>query len=267
MIKIISSWSNPGGSTIAYIDLCNLFNSNGIDCIFYGPHDYHLDKCRSKKIKNLEDAQLSFKDNLIIHNFIPPKKLPVRRTVLSCHEKHSFPIAWELVKLGGIPTWDVIHFITNEQRQWHSMFPEECVVIGNYINLDFTVNTQIKKDAVGVIGTIEPRKRTYESVKKAVDDNNKLIYLFGSCQNSSYLQSIIDEFGSKVVYKGYLKNKKEIYDSIDKVYHLSRWEIACLVQGECKILGIPFVGSEFCPEYPIWTKQQILSEWKKVFDI
>lgn len=267
MIKIISSWSNPGGSTSAYIDLCNLFNLNGIDCIFFGPHDYHLDKCRSKKITNLENTELTKEDNVIIHNFIPSKKLFVKKTILSCHEKHSFPIAWELIKLGGKPTWDLIHFITDEQRHWHSIFSEECIIIGNYINLDFTVDTKTKKNIVGVIGTIEPRKRTFESVKKAIEDNNDLVYLYGSCSDSNYLQFILNTFGSKVIYKGYIKDKKQIYNSIDKVYHLSRWEIACLVQGECKILGIPFVGSEFCPDYPLESKEQVLLKWKKVFNI
>ena len=59
MIKIFSPWTNPGGSTEAYIDLCNLFNNAGFDCIFYGPHDYHLDKCKSRKIKHDSELKLS----------------------------------------------------------------------------------------------------------------------------------------------------------------------------------------------------------------
>ena len=47
MIKIISGWSNLGGSTESFIKLCNLFNDNNLECVYYGPHNYHLDKCKS----------------------------------------------------------------------------------------------------------------------------------------------------------------------------------------------------------------------------
>ena len=46
-VKILSGRSNPGGATIHFIDLCNLLNDNGFDCTFYGPHEWHLGKCRS----------------------------------------------------------------------------------------------------------------------------------------------------------------------------------------------------------------------------
>ena len=54
MIKILSSWSRPGGSTIAFIRLCNLFNDRGLECEFYGQHDWHLDKCNGKDIKDYQ---------------------------------------------------------------------------------------------------------------------------------------------------------------------------------------------------------------------
>ena len=50
-IKILSGWSNVGGSTTAFINLCNLLNSEGYDCTFYGPHDWHIDKCKSGKLE------------------------------------------------------------------------------------------------------------------------------------------------------------------------------------------------------------------------
>jgi hypothetical protein len=64
MIKILTGWSNTGGSTTAFINLTNLFNKNGIDCTMYGPHDYHLNKCKSGR---LNDIRLEENDNLIIH--------------------------------------------------------------------------------------------------------------------------------------------------------------------------------------------------------
>ena len=46
MVKIVSGISMSGGSTIILINLTNLFNSKGIDTTFYGPHDFHLNKCK-----------------------------------------------------------------------------------------------------------------------------------------------------------------------------------------------------------------------------
>lgn len=267
MIKILSNWSNPGGSTEAYIDLCNLFNKNGIDCTFYGPHPYHLGRCKSKQIKNANELNLTRDDNLILHHSIPTAKVQVRKVILSCHEKHSFPIAWEALKQGGSFNWDKIHFITEEQRKWHSIFPEEAVVIGNVINLGFTLENKPVTGCAGVVGSVEKRKRTFESVQKAISDGFQKVRLFGAVHDKNYLNHILEKFGDKVEVMGFAADKKQIYSSIDKVYHLSRWEIACLVQGECKVLGIPFEGSEFCPDYPIWKEADVLSAWKQVLDL
>ena len=61
-VKIVSGWSGTGGSSTANINLTNLFNDNNIDCTFYGPHDWHLDKCRGAK---LQAATTKESDNII----------------------------------------------------------------------------------------------------------------------------------------------------------------------------------------------------------
>ena len=57
MIKICTGWSNPGGSTTAFINLCNLFNESGHECTMYGPHDWHLTKCKGDNINNEDILQ------------------------------------------------------------------------------------------------------------------------------------------------------------------------------------------------------------------
>ena len=52
MIKIITGWSNRGGSTFAFINLTNKLNEYGYETILYGPHEWHLDKCKSDLLKN-----------------------------------------------------------------------------------------------------------------------------------------------------------------------------------------------------------------------
>jgi len=50
MVKIVSGWSNRGGSTFAFINLTNALNKAGYDTTFYGPHEWHLDKCKSGRM-------------------------------------------------------------------------------------------------------------------------------------------------------------------------------------------------------------------------
>ena len=45
MIKILTGYSEKGGSTTALINLTNKFNEANIDCTLYGPHNWHLNQC------------------------------------------------------------------------------------------------------------------------------------------------------------------------------------------------------------------------------
>ena len=65
-VKIVSSWTRPGGGTVAHIALTNLLNENGYDCTMYGPHDWHLDKCKSDKFANCNIGP----DEILISHFI-----------------------------------------------------------------------------------------------------------------------------------------------------------------------------------------------------
>ena len=54
MVKIVSGYTEKGGSTTAFINLTNFLNDNGIECVFYGPHEWHLNKCKSSLITDLK---------------------------------------------------------------------------------------------------------------------------------------------------------------------------------------------------------------------
>ena len=85
MIKIITGHSDGGGSTIAHINLTNLLNDNGYDCILYGRDKWHLDKCKSGL---LTDVQI-YDDDIVIIHFLPIHERPRCKTfILSLHEKH-----------------------------------------------------------------------------------------------------------------------------------------------------------------------------------
>ena len=67
MVKIVSGWSNRGGSTFAFINLTNELNKAGYDTTFYGPHEWHLDKCKSALMTELKIN----KDDTLIFHFLP----------------------------------------------------------------------------------------------------------------------------------------------------------------------------------------------------
>ena len=111
MIKIITGWSNKGGSTFAFINLTNALNEAGYETILYGPHEWHLDKCKSGLLKDFAPEK---DDSLIVH-FLQLKGRPdCKNVILNCHETNVFEVS--NVK----PFWDTVVFLNEKQRNYHS---------------------------------------------------------------------------------------------------------------------------------------------------
>jgi hypothetical protein len=122
-IKILSGWSEKGGSTTAFINLTNIFNKNGIDCTFYGPHQWHLDKCNSDNSKNLK---LKTSDRLITHFINLGNRPAIKKVVLSCHEKWWFEVA-------DLPVyWDEVIFLHQAHRDYHKRYNGKYSIIPNF---------------------------------------------------------------------------------------------------------------------------------------
>ena len=111
-VRLISGWSHPGGSTLHHIALTNLLNDNDIDCTFYGPHEYHLDKCKSGTIA---DATVE-KDDIVISHYLLVPPVEMKKHILSCHET----TLWDLKKMDP-RQYDVIQFVSNSQKKWHGV--------------------------------------------------------------------------------------------------------------------------------------------------
>ena len=116
-IKILSGWSAPGGSTVAFINLCNLFNERGYDCTFYGPHEWHLDKCKAGHLSECPiDYNSEEGENLIVHYLkFPPNLPPQNKVILACHEKDVFPVKEQT------PFWTDIVYVSNAQMFWQGV--------------------------------------------------------------------------------------------------------------------------------------------------
>lgn len=258
-IKILSGWSAPGGSTVAFINLCNLFNERGYDCTFYGPHEWHTKHCKGK---SLHEAPLGEDGETVIAHYL---KLPHRpegssKVVLACHEKEIFPVK-------DIPCfWDDVAYVSKSQMEWHDV---SGTVIPNVI-ADLAPTQKMVLGVAGIIGSVDENKQTHLSILRAVEDGYEKIYLYGKITNKDYydkeVRPLVDKY--KVTLLDHEDDKQRMYDSVSKVFHSSLSETFNFVKAECEKTGTLYDGLETAEsgaEY--WTNTKILKAWEKLLNL
>lgn len=257
-IKIISGYSDIGGSTTAFINLTNFLNKNGFDCTFYGPQNYPSDKCKFILSNTINFEQT---DTCIFHFLNMSSRPNIRKSIFMCHEKWWFSFK----NLNNF--FDTCVFLHDEHRKFHKDYTGKYVLIPN-LKEDLKPKEKYELDLVaGIIGSIEDRKQTHLSIKRAIDDGCREILLYGRVGDINYfnehIKNLID--GQKIKLIGYTTNKQEMYDSIGRVYHSSKGEVACLVKDECYLTNTKFFGNEETNnEVSKLTNEEILEEWKKI---
>jgi hypothetical protein len=256
MIKILTGYSGPGGSTIAFDTLVNLFNENGIDSCLYGPHDWEGVTCKFSKLH--KDVKIN-QDDVVIYHFLPIKnKLPCKKQILSCHETVLFPIKQH----AGI-VYDKIHFVSEFQKFYQGM---PGTVIPNPIRKF----TKRKKDfkVAGIIGSIDPNKRVAESIARAKADGFSDIRLYGNLTDPVYFRAkVLPLLSDQVTYRGIAKDMDAVYAQISHVYHSPLLETFNLIKPECMAAGVEYNGNEgndTKAEY--WDNETILKSWEKLIN-
>ena len=255
-IKILSGWSAPGGSTVAFINLCNLFNERGYDCTFYGPHDWHTRQCKSGY---LDECPVNEKDeNIIVHYLkFPSRPEESNRVILSCHEKNVFPIK-------DVPKfWDEVVYVSNTQMFWQGVGGK---VIPNVVS-DLHPKREFMIGVAGIIGSIDPNKQTHLSIERAVKDGFETINLFGQVTDEAYynekVKPLVEKHGVNMI--GHVDNKQAMYDSLSKVYHSSASETFNFIKAECEKTNTPYDGLESAESgAEIWTNTQVLNAWEDI---
>jgi len=240
MIKIITGYSERGGSTVALVNLTNKLNEMGYDTIMYGPHQYHLDKCKSGLYTPDVIKNITPNDSVIAHYLKLPNRPNAKKVVLSCHEKWWFDVA--SVK----QYWDEVIFLHEEHAKYHNKYK------GNFSIIPNLKEPLIKKDKTnldliaGIVGSIEDRKQTHVSIQRALKDKCEKIYLFGRVGNQQYYDKFVKPLLTlpKIIEYGYTESKQEMYDMVGRVYHSSKGEVACLVKDECWSTGTKFFGND-----------------------
>jgi hypothetical protein len=262
-IKIITGHSDPGGSTIAHINLTNLLNENGYDCTLYGKQTWHLDKCKSGL---MHEVNLHPDDILVVH-FLPISQRPnCKKFILSLHEKHLFPLQRMNYKI-----FDKIHYIRESQRLWHGVDHPyfDCMYVQN--RLDANPKT-CKEPTAGIIGSIDPNKQVHLSIKRALDAGFKKIKMFGKIVfNDYYMQSVypyVEKYPDIVEPPTYAEDKQAMYDQITDVFHTSKLEVCPYIQGESILTGTNFHGNDQTDEeYKVMSDQEILDIWVKELEL
>jgi len=264
MIRILSGWSNPGGSTTAFINLTNALNEAGYETVFHGPHPWHLDKCKAEHYFSGQKMRLDKEDILLTHFKPLQNRPPVKKVILVCHEKWWF-------KVGQISKhWDTAVFLHEEHYKYHvkNGFSGEYCIIPN-LREHFVSRDKKSLDKIaGIIGSIEDRKKTHLSIQRALKDGCEKIYLFGNIGDQNYFQFYIKTLlNDKIELKGFVDNKQLMYDMIGRVYHSSIGEVASLVKDECYETGTKFFGSaETNNDISVLTNEEIIKSWIKLIE-
>ncbi len=290
MIKIISGYTGPGGSTTAFINLCNAFNQHGLDCIFYGPHSWHMDKCRSKDI---EDFFIERGDSLIVHfldsksadhleakcrswhlegykrkiarlaslprQFMSRLKSPeIHSCIFSCHEKEVFPLCNK-----NYQHFEKIHYVSQQQQEWQAVH-HPFFICPNILD-DLTESKGDVHRVAGIVGSISLNKQVHTSIERAIKDNMNKILIYGEIDDKNYfkekIQPFLDQYPNRIEVLGFCNDKQTMYDSVSDVYHSSISETWGYIKGECELTKTQFHGNSSTCGYQFMPKKEILKVW------
>ncbi len=263
-IKIITGYSGPGGSTEAHSKLCNLFNKNGLECVMYGPHDYHTTKCKGDLIKNMS---LDGDDILIVHftkHFT--SRPPVKKVILSLHEKDLFPLQNIRHQV-----FDKIQYNRESQRLWHGV--DHPYFYCSNVHDDLKPNQKLKEKIAGIVGHIDPNKNVHISIERALNDGFKKIKLYGRIHDNTYfnhmIRPLIYAHPNIIGLPVFEQNKQKLYDSVTDVYLSSKSEVAPYIQGECLLTGTKFHGTKEIEndEYILMSEDEIFNIWKRELEL
>ena len=237
MIKILTGWSDPGGSTESFIRLTNMLNSKGHETALYGPHRWHLDKCQSDMLKS--EMRIDADDVVLVH-FLPIKKrLPCKKMIYVSHEKQLSPVTKQHYN------YDVCVFLHDKHRAFHGEYKGPAVIIPNLYDEISVDKRDGHEHVAGVIGTVDTNKRTHVAIQRAIEQKYKQVNIYGTINDPAYYEQhvkpLVDD--KHVVYKGFC-TKQEIYSSIHAAFLASVSECASLVQQECHQTNTLFYGDD-----------------------
>lgn len=261
MIKIVTAYSGPGGSTTAFANLCNLFNASGLRCELYGVSDWVKSQLATDCFKTHAAVSINKNDTVLWHMLKPPaQRLFVRKLILSCHETNLYPVK-EFKH-----AFHAIHFVSQFQKDWHGV---DGVVIPNVINKFTRTEKRVTNKVAGIIGSIDSHKRVHLSIERAITNPAvERVELWGPITDHAYFNAQVLPFlGGRVAYHGVAGQMQAVYDRLDIVYSSSQRECLPMIQGECIQAGVEFDGlpesARDASDY-IFDDGMILDKWRRL---
>ncbi len=291
MIKIVSVWSIPVGSTVALVNLCNQLNARGHGCVFFGPDRWHLDKCRSALLSDFqpEGGDVVIAHGLRLHSTAdlydvnnPDVSGPrngllssLKGDVLGYLRSRKQPENIRLVTTfsgsgpprTGRAVWSMfhkIHFSCEAQRG------RAAAGSSHFICPDFLHDLEKPKGrperVAGVIGCVRPENMLERSVERALLDGMESVILYGYLLDPVYFFSTIaplkKKYPGRIRFAGFLDDPQRMYNSISDVYRCAAkpWSA---VRRECSLTDTRYHGPDAAGEEESAGNDAIYSVWKK----
>lgn len=289
MIKIISGYSHAAGSTFALVNLCNEFNSRGHVCTFYGPDNWHVDKCRSG---SLDDFSVDTNDIVIVNdipllsigdlsnlkeivdgsgkrqvlktlgklvlNLLPAKKPNDYRLFLTRLSDSALPLSRVRLSL-----FQKIHFSSGVLRRYsRTRYPK--FVSPSFCN-DLKRTEHKPEKTAGIIGSIKRQNNIEKALEQALLDGMETVIIFGYMEDPIYFYEIIVPLTIKhrgrIKYAGFVDDKQKMYDTVSDVYSSANkpWS---LVSQECAMTNTRYHAPEPASADGRMTNEQIFQIWK-----
>jgi len=257
-VVITSTWSGIGGSTTAFVNLCNGLNDENVETLFIGPHDWHLGRCKGRQ-KELLDFDFQSSDIVIFHHFKSIPELNVKRKVVSIHELNF--------DCGGFENYDLIHFVCKKAYDFFKarignkkFFIAPCIVD------EFKRNPKPSMLVAGVIGRIDENKQVHVSIERALDGGFGKILIYGQIFDYAYwnvkIRPYVLKYKGIIEYRGVENNKQMMYDSVTDVFCSSKSETGPLIKEESLRTGTRFHGNEATEGLEVLSKKEIIDIWR-----
>jgi len=261
-VKIVTGYSNPGGSTVAFLRLTNLFNKKGYDCTLYGPHEWHLKQCKGDVIPNFT---IDGETTLISHFVSISRDMLCKKHILACHETGVFNMRRGVENEVDLKNYDNIVFVSKSQQEWQEN-PEGSIVIPNIVCDIVPTKSKFNPKVAAVIGSIDAHKQTHISIERALKDGFEHIDIFGDVTDPDYFRAKIQPHLSRNVrYVGFCDNKQAMYEGLTAVYHSSLRETYNFVQFECELAGVKYYPLESTMnDAEMWSEDRIFEAWDKI---
>lgn len=293
MIKIISGYSYPANDTFALVSLCNQFNSRGYACIFYGPDNWHINKCKSGRlsefspeagdiiivndvaqwplghltnispfiIKKRRKKRLAALRGALI-KFLPSIRSSNCKLVLTCQENEELPLL-----SARISRFNKIHFTnrTNSTigRCFRTIYPT-FVAPSFFSDLDVIERRQTK--IAGVISDIRKEKKIEVAIEQALMDGMEAVVLFGAMKDPEYyygeIVPLTKKYPKRIKYAGFIDDRQKMYSTISHVYSADKDPLG-VVSRECAMTNTMLHATDLYNGDCKMTNDQIFAVWKK----